>query len=288
MKIAFIDKTGSKISVNKKSLIIDNQKIPLRLLDAVVVGTACSLESKDIIKMSVEGVALLLISARSNEMAILASANSKNAELKLEQYNAQSKALSLAQYFISEKIKRHSYQLLKHNRVLDIEKVLQKVDKVKRVQTLLGVEGSFSKRYFTHYFKLLPKKFHLGKRSKNPPLDPVNAILSFFYMVVYNLITVRLLAYGFEPSIGFLHQPFRTHNALASDLMELFRADINEFVLELFKKDKLDSSDFSKQNGVYLKYSGRRKIWGDFQKFNQNLQKDIDKEIKILRHMIKG
>lgn len=162
------------------------------------------------------------------------------------------------------------------------------MEKTKKIQTLLGIEGSFSKRYFSHYFKLLPKKFHLGKRSKNPPLDPLNAILSFFYMIVYNLITVRLLANGFEPSIGFMHQPFRSHNALASDFMELFRADINEFVLKLFQENRLELSDFSKQNGVYLKYDGRRRIWGEFQKFNLNLQKDLDKEIIFIKQMIKS
>jgi len=107
-------------------------------------------------------------------------------------------------------------------------------------------------------------------------------------MVVYNLITVRLLSFGFEPSIGFMHQPFRSHNALASDFMELFRADINAFVFRLFDEKKVTSSDFTKKNGVYLKYDARRKIWGYFKSFNQKLQKELDKEIAILRDMIKG
>lgn len=288
MKVAFIDKTNVKITVENKSLKVDEQKIPLRLLDAIILGTATLLDSKDMIKITKEGIALFLISPRSDDMAIVFSAKSKNAQLKLAQYQAQSKALEIAQYFITQKIKRHSEQLLKHHIPLDSEKALIKVENTKRIQTLLGVEGSFSKRYFTHYFKLFPKKFHLGKRSKNPPLDPLNAILSFFYMVVYNLITVRLLAVGFEPSIGFMHQPFRSHNALASDFMELFRADINEFVFKLFEEDRVKLSDFSKQNGtVYLKYDGRRRVWGEFQKFNLTLQKDLEKEMTVLKYMIK-
>jgi CRISPR-associated protein Cas1 len=288
MKIAFIDKKNTSITVEKTALRVDEQKIPLRLLDVVIIGTSCSLESKDMVKMTKEGISLLLLSARGDDMAIVFSAKSKSAELKMEQYQAQSRALDIAKYFIGQKVIRHTEHLEKHGKILDITKVLEKIENTKRIQTLLGVEGSFSKRYFTHYFKFFPKKLHLGKRSKNPPLDPVNSMLSFFYMLVHNLITVRLLSYGFEPSIGFMHQPFRGHNALSSDFMELFRADINEFVFGLFDSGKLQNSDFTKSHGIYLKYEARRRIWGNFQKFNQVLELQLDKEIATIRKMIKG
>ncbi len=287
MKIAFIDKKNVVLRVEYKSLRVDEQKIPLRLLDAIVLGGSSYLENKDILKITKEGVSLLLISARSDNVAIMFSAKSKNPELKLKQYYAQDKALDIAKYFISEKIKSHKKQLLEHQKILDISAILIKIEKTKRIQTLLGIEGSFSKRYFSHYFKLFPKTLHLSKRTKNPPQDPLNSILSFFYMLVYNFITVRLLAVGFEPSIGFLHQPFRSHNALASDFIELFRADINQFVFNLFNNEKLKISDFTRNKDTfYLKYDSRKKIWGSFQSFNQKLLMQLDKEIAIIKKMI--
>jgi len=287
MKIALIDKKGVKLKVEYKSLKIDDQKIPLRLIDTIILATASTLESKDILKITKSGISILLLSARGDDMAMISSAESKNAELKMEQYLAQKHALKIAKYFISQKVERHAQQLLEYNINLDISKVLESIEKAKSTQRLLGIEGSFSSRYFTQYFKLFPKKLHLGKRSKQPPLDPVNAMLSFFYMIVYNLITVRLIAFGFEPSIAFMHKPFRSHNALASDFMELFRADINTFIFELFDKEKVLISDFTKHNGVFLKYEARRKIWRYFQPFNDKLQQKIDKEINIFRKMIK-
>lgn len=133
---------------------------------------------------------------------------------------------------------------------------------------------------------MFPKAIQKGKRSRNPPLDPVNALLSFFYMMIYNLITIRLISFGFEPAIGFLHQPFRSHNALASDIMELFRADINEFVFQLFDSLLLDSSDFTNKNGVYLRYDGRKKIWADLTIFITKIQPKVDYEIANIRSMI--
>ncbi len=105
-------------------------------------------------------------------------------------------------------------------------------------------------------------------------------------MMVYHLITVRLLSFGFEPSIGFLHKPFRSHNALSSDLMEIFRADINAFVFTLFDQGFLTHSDFAKKNGIYLKYSSRKEIWVKFKDFMQSIERPIDQEISHLRSLL--
>ena len=283
MRIAFIDKKEAKVSVENEVLKVDLKKIPLRLIDTVVLGSLTYLNSRDMVKLTQSGVTLLMLSAKGDQMAITQSAKSKNAEIKLAQFEAQSSALNFAKYFVTHKLKRHTAHLYLHEMVLDISQELQRVEDAQSIETLLGIEGSFARRYFSFYFELFPKRLHLCKRSKRPPLDPVNAMLSFFYMLTYNLISIRLISFGFEPSIGFLHQPFRSHNALASDFMELFRADVNEFVWSLFHEKKLESSDFTKKDGVYLKYEGRKKIWVDFKLFHQSLESQIDAEIAKLR-----
>ena len=286
MKIAFIDKKDALLKVENKTLKVDEQKIPLRLLDTIVLASSCRLESRDMVKMTSEGITLLLLSSRGDAVAIVQSSESKNAGLKASQYKAQSRALEMAKYFVKEKVKRHAEQLREHEVALDVFEVLEKVESAENLEMLLGIEGSFSRLYFSHYFALFSKRLHFGKRSRNPPQDPVNAMMSFFYMMTYNLITVRLLSFGFEPSIGFLHKPFRSHNALSSDFMELFRADVNAFVFRLFDEKLLESSDFSKKNGVYLKYEARKKIWGEFKAFTHSLEAKLDSEIADLRAML--
>ena len=125
-----------------------------------------------------------------------------------------------------------------------------------------------------------------NKRSKNPPQDPANAVLSLFYTLYYNIISIKLLTHGFEPSIGYLHTPFREHNALASDLMELFRADINEEVIQIFKENLLSLDDFTKKGGVYLKYEARSKIWKRFLELEARLKSKLDKELANIRAKI--
>ena len=286
MKIAYIDKKGANLQVKNKILRVDEQKIPLRLIDTLVLASSAHIQSRDLVKLTAEGITILMLSSRGDDIAIVHSATSPNAQLKLAQYQAQHLSLEIAQRLISQKIQLHTIQLNKHDIELDISDTLQQIESATSIESLLGIEGSYSRLYFSHYFGLYSRRLHLGKRSRKPPLDPVNAMMSFVYMMVYNLITVRLLSFGFEPSIGFLHKPFRTHNALSSDLMELFRADINEWVWSLFDTKQLTSSDFSKKNGVYLKYTSRREIWGEFREFMHGIQLGIDKEIAYIRSLL--
>jgi len=286
MKIAYIDKKNCTLEVKSKLLKVDEQKIPLRLIDTLVLAKSSHINSSDLVKLTKEGISILMLSSRGRDIAIVQSASSQNAQLKLAQYNAQHKALEVAKRLITQKVKLHTVQLQKHHIELEISELLAQIDSVTSIESLLGIEGSFSKLYFSYFFSLFSKRLHQGKRSKNPPQDPLNAMMSFVYMMIYNLITVKLLSYGFEPSIGFLHKPFRSHNALSSDLMELFRADINEFVWTLFNSEKLKSSDFSKKNGVYLKYSSRKEIWSDFKEFMKKLEPNIDKEISYIRSIL--
>jgi len=92
---------------------------------------------------------------------------------------------------------------------------------------------------------------------------------------------------GFEPAIGYLHQPFREHNALSSDLLELFRAEINHTILAIFKNNLLEKSDFShNRGGVYLTFEGRKKVWSEFVALVEVLNPKLNKAIAQLRAMI--
>lgn len=286
MKIAFVDKKNARLKVENRILKVDDQKIPLRLIDTLVLASSSHLESRDMVKITSEGIMVLMLSGRGDGVALVQSAVSKNAELKLAQYQAQSRAIEIARYFLTHKIKYHVEHLREHEIALDAFDALESVENAETLEQLLGIEGSFSRRYFSEYFALFSKRLHHGKRTRNPPQDPVNAMMSFLYMMSYNLITVRLLSFGFEPSIGFLHKPFRSHNALASDFMELFRADVNALVFRLFDTKLLESSDFTKKGGVYLRYEARKRIWGEVKSFNTSMQTKLDTHIANIRSML--
>jgi len=287
MNIVIMDKKDAFVRVENKTLRIDDQKIPLHLIDTLILNSFITLSASQIIKIAKADVTILFLSSNGVDSAVVTSTRTKSAELKSSQYKASVKDdLKIAKNLLSKKITTHAHHLKVHDIQIQYKEVLEKIKEAKKLETLLGIEGSFSKLYFTEYFSLVPKNMHKGRRTKRPPLDPANALLSFFYSLFYNLITIRLLSFGFEPSIGFLHKPFRSHNALSSDILELFRADVNEFVLNIIKEKKIQKSDFTKRNGVYLRYEGRKKLWSDYKELSHKLIRKIDLELADIRSLL--
>jgi len=286
MKIAIIDKKDITIKIENSAIKLEGQSIPFRLMDILVLGHRVTLHSKDILKLTKENISILLISYSNDNFSLIHSANAKNAENKLLQYHSLDKRLEFAKYFVSSKLVSHQAQLKSNAIEVDISFPLEQIKNATAIDALMGIEGAFARKYFTQYFALLPRDMHQGKRSKQPPKDPVNALLSYWYSLYYHIITIKLLSHGFEPSMGYLHTAFRTHNALASDILELFRASINQAVLSVFTHHTLELSDFSKKEGVYLKYEGRKKVWGEFVSLVEVLKPKLNNEIAILKKMM--
>jgi CRISPR-associated protein Cas1 len=287
MNITIIDKKDTTIKTANKSIVIDSQKLPFHLVDTLLIVGKNSLHTSDITAMTSEGIQILLLSYNFTKSSIISSTSTKSAELKLSQYSAsQTRALPIAKYILKEKFSTHIEHLKGHDITIEKEPLLKKIEDADSIDMLLGIEGSFSRIYFEHYFTLFPKTLHKSKRSKRPPQDPLNALLSWYYTLFYNLIGIKLISFGFEAGIGFLHRPFRSHMALASDMMELFRADINGFVYEIFSQKVVSSSDFSKKGGVYLRYEGRKKLYSSFREFYSSVEPRIDNSISNIRSML--
>jgi CRISPR-associated protein Cas1 len=270
MKTLIIDTKNPSIKVDNNTIIVNDRRVPFTLIDTILIFSSFQLNSKDITKISNAGKAIVLVDYKLNSTLIL-STKAKNSEFKIAQYEAFiNKRLELAKFILIQKVNQHNLHLKNLGIIISITDILEKINSANDINNLLGIEGSFSKLYFDHYFTKAPKLWHNNKRTKRPPKDPLNALLSFGYTLFYNHISIRLIASGFEPYIGFLHTPFRNHNALSSDILELFRADINDFILNIVKNKTILLDDFTKKGGVYLRYDGRKKLYKHWQKFLDN------------------
>ena len=284
MKLTIIDKKSATLKTANQTLVIDGRKLPFHLIDTLLLVGRYDLGSADLISLGNHGIRIILLSSDFTKSALVTAAAPKSAELKLAHYRALThKTLPIARWILRQKITSHIAQLRSHEIKIDETPLLQKIDDAGSIDALLGIEGSFSRLYFSHYFRLFPKTLHKGRRSKRPPLDPVNALMSWYYTLFYHLIGVRLVGYGFEAGLGFLHRPFRDHMALASDLLEIFRAPINAFVYEIFAEEIVQKSDFTKKRGVFLRFEGRKKLYQPFREFHASLQPRIDATIADLR-----
>lgn len=147
---------------------------------------------------------------------------------------------------------------------------IKKVMEASCVDEILGIEGSCAQMYFSVFDKLItnrnvPLSFEI--RSKRPPLDPVNALLSFVYTLETSEYAAALETVGLDSYIGFYHALRSGRSSLACDLVEESRCIAERFVLSLLNLQIIGEKDFeTKVSGaVWLNDEGRKKVLSRWQ-----------------------
>lgn len=195
--------------------------------------------------------------------------------------------LALAGRFVSGKI-RNARKMLMRNCVVQPEPAIARLNRAAHealeaasLQSLLGIEGAAAAVYFSEFAGMLKHDdaddlpgitsppaapdftFDFQARNRRPPKDPVNALLSLAYSLLSKDCTIALLAAGFDPWLGFYHQPRPGRPALALDLMEEFRPLIAESsVLTAINNRMVTPQDFIRAGeAVNLSADGRKKFF---------------------------
>ena len=149
-----------------------------------------------------------------------------------------------------------------------IEILSEGIDKVfaaKSIEEVIGIEGYCAQSYFSIFDKLITNEkvpFAFELRTKRPPLDPVNALLSFVYTLSTSEFAAALETVGLDSYIGYCHKLHSGRISLACDLVEEARCLAERFVITLLNLRILNQSDFEKQisGAVWLNEEGRKKV----------------------------
>jgi len=158
-----------------------------------------------------------------------------------------------------------------------LEHLIKKAGEAETIEKLMGMEGAGAAQYFAAFEECLSNPdFVFVGRSRRPPGNPVNAMLSFGYQVLWNHLLSLIELQGLDPYSACLHQGTERHAALASDLIEEFRAPIiDTLVLWIVNSRAIDvERDFVHCNsGCYLNDSGRSKY---LKFFLQRMEEEIN------------
>ncbi len=115
------------------------------------------------------------------------------------------------------------------------------------IEAVRGIEGGASRIFYDAYGLLIKNSaFEFNGRNKHPPLDPVNALLSFVYTLFTNEVLSAIQASGLDPYLGALHEPLHGRPSLACDLVEEWRGLAESFVLTLINRKAVSVDDFIK------------------------------------------
>ncbi len=222
----------------------------------------------------------------------------KNVFLRMEQFRLardEATCLALARRFVHGKIRNHR-TLLMRNHLEPPEPIILKLKRASEdalaaasVEELLGIEGAAASQYFQQFSgmvkveddlpglempgkegKQLAFNFNFSNRNRRPPTDPVNAMLSLAYSMLAKDCTLAALAVGFDPYIGFYHQPRFGRPALGLDLMEEMRPLVAEStVLSCINNRVVTEKDFVRAGqAVNLTAPGRKRF---FQMYEQRM-----------------
>lgn len=145
---------------------------------------------------------------------------------------------------------------------------IKKVYQAQSVEEILGIEGNCAKSYFSVFEKLMTgESFRFALRSKRPPLDPVNAALSFLYTLYTHEFAAALETVGLDSYIGYCHTLRSGRVSLACDMMEEARCLVERFVLTMLNLNILSIKDFEQQvsGAVWLNDQGRKKVLSRWQ-----------------------
>lgn len=212
-------------------------------------------------------------------------------------YQDKKKRIIIAQKFIEGAVFNMLKNLQYYNRrgkdmedIMEIMKLLAlKIPESSTVQELMGIEGMIRQTYYDA-FNLILNDFEMGNRSKQPPRNEVNALISFGNMICYTLCLRAINQTQLNPTISFLHTPGERRYSLALDVAEIFKPIIvDRVIFKVLNKKEIQEKHFDKKMNKCLLNSAGKKIF--VKALEDRLQETIQhrslKRNVSYRHLIK-
>ena len=274
-----LDNDTLRVEVERETKL----RVPLHHLTAVVCFGHINLSAPLMHRLADEGIALVLLNDNGRFKARLEGAVSGNVLLRQAQFQRSSDsvfALDMARACVAGKIKNTRQVLQRGAREAkseveaktltrladDLAASLRALPEVTNLDSLRGVEGEAARQYFSGLNLLVRpdqrEAFFMDGRSRRPPRDRFNAMLSFLYAMWMNDCRSALEAAGLDPQVGFLHALRPGRAALALDLMEEFRPWADRLALTLINRGQLSADDFAMHEGggVSLEPEARKAV----------------------------
>lgn len=222
-------------------------------------------------------------------------------KMQIEQtkhYIDRKKRLVLARKFVSGAAFNMTKNLRYYiNRDRDLSNVLETIEQytpliehADAIDELMGIEGNIRQVYYQAFDDIIQGDFTMENRSKRPPRNEINALISFGNMMCYTLCLSQIYHTQLNPTISFLHEPGYRRFSFALDIAEIFKPVlVDRLIFRLLNKKEIQAKDFDHQlNSCLLKESGRRtfaRVWEE--RVNETFKHPVLKRNVSYRHLIK-
>lgn len=284
---SYLHKKGDAIEV----IVEDKVKasIPMITLDSIVCFGNISVSPFLLGAAPEHNITISFLSETGKYLARVQGPVAGNVLLRKAQYRVSDdklKSAQVAKYFITGKIANQKTILQRairdHKDKVDSKKIesaiqvlnrnLDKIEHETDLDKLRGIEGDSAEAYFSVFDELIISQkdgFRFEGRNRRPPLDNVNAMLSYVYTLLYHDMISALEVVGLDPAVGFMHRDRPGRLSLALDLMEEFRAFFaDRLVLSLINLKEVAPEHFEKSasGAVIMNEAARKTVIAAYQK----------------------
>ncbi len=279
----YVARPGLYLHIKDSQILLRSGKeiirqVPLRCVDRILLLSHAAMSSGFVSALITRKIPMQVFVGRGRAYGSLVSGGLPNPLRLRAQYdlsNARGRRTRLARNIVAAKLQA----MLRRLRTVReagpqrqrIDDMLQRLDGATSFDQLRGHEGQASKLYYQGLAKRIRQPdFQFRKRSRKPPKDAVNSLLSFSYSMLYSEMITALLAAGLDPHPGLLHELSPGHPALASDLIEPYRVLIADtFVVTLINTRQVTPEGFYSQanGGIYMTRETRNDVVTAYEHF---------------------
>lgn len=299
MRQLYLDRRDIRLDVEAGRLLIHHPdatkatSLPLSQLEAVILLAHTELSSRVLQQFTQQGIRLVVLAGRGQQAITLTEPyRHGHAQRRIQQYALSLDAewqLQAACRLLRAKLQRQWRQLYRwqqqrpeHSHPL--HKARQQIASLRLGlmaatdhASLLGFEGAASAAYFSGMASVLPETLGFKHRRRQPPPDPVNALLSLSYTLLHSEALKALAAAGLDASLGFLHRPAWGRESLACDLIELFRCGVDDWVVQQLTTRQLRPDHFSQtpEGACLLSKTGRSLYYPAWELYVRPLRRSL-------------
>ncbi len=257
-----------------------NTRVPIADIERLCMAGRPRVSMRSVEKLLENNIPVQLFSGNGRLIGAFSPQRDGDAEARLRQYRTAGtfQALETARILIGTKIRNqhrflqkqaaaHGFSLL--DELASLRTLSQSAQPAETLDTLRGIEGRASRHYFSLLSHCFPKEIPFSGRSRRPPLNPANALLSWTYTLIGSEIRLAVAAQGLDPCLGILHAIAYNRPALVLDLLEPFRAPLcDRLVLRLFNLRTFTTDDFEPrgdEGGFFLKRDSLKKYFRHYE-----------------------
>jgi len=278
---SILRKTGDRLIVQKNDeTLLDVQ---CHKIEAVLIFGNVQFTTQVVHELFEHGIEMAILTRTGRLIGQITSPFTKNIALRIEQFRKYEDAdfrTMISREIVAGKIgnclrmlRNFSYnhpEIDLGETAAGLKARLAAVSGATDIEQLMGIEGDAAKAYFQGFGRMVLGDFGFPGRRKRPPTDPVNAMLSLSYTMIFNEISSLLDGLGFDPYLGYFHSVSYGRQSLAADLMEEFRAPVADRLTLRLVNDRIFSPDDFRANpggeGVYFKREPMKRYFAEYEK----------------------